>query len=115
MNERSSRSHAAFMLSLLQKSSHGNGARLSQLFLVDLAGSERVKKSRVEGEGMDQAVAINKSLHALGKNSLFLLPHLCGRQLSTGLHRQRHSGAIVDAAGSTRPLQGQQAHPHPPR
>jgi hypothetical protein len=66
MNERSSRSHAAFMLSLVQKSADGHGARVSQLFLVDLAGSERVKKSRVEGEGMDQAVAINKSLHALG-------------------------------------------------
>jgi kinesin family protein 5 len=66
MNERSSRSHAVFMLSLLQKGTDGHGARVSQLFLVDLAGSERVKKSRVEGDGLDQAVAINKSLHALG-------------------------------------------------
>lgn len=68
LNERSSRSHAAFMLSLSQKGAEGHGARVSQLFLVDLAGSERVKKSRVEGEGMDQAVAINKSLHSLGKS-----------------------------------------------
>ena len=73
MNERSSRSHAVFMLSLLQKGSDGHGARVSQLFLVDLAGSERVKKSRVVGEGLDQAVAINKSLHALGNASLFAI------------------------------------------
>ena len=48
---------------------------MSQLFLVDLAGSERVKKSRVEGEGLGEAVAINKSLHALG--DLLLLQHFC--------------------------------------
>ena len=54
MNEHSSRSHAAFMLSLLQTSADGQGARTSQLCIVDLAGSERVKKSRVEGEGLDQ-------------------------------------------------------------
>jgi len=75
MNERSSRSHAAFMLSLLQKGHDGHGARVSQLFIVDLAGSERVKKSRVEGDGLGEAVAINKSLHALG--DLLLLQHFC--------------------------------------
>ena len=74
MNERSSRSHACFTLSLVQKGCEGQGARVSQLFLVDLAGSERVKKSRVEGEGMEQAVAINKSLHALGTRALLQLP-----------------------------------------
>jgi hypothetical protein len=34
----------------------------SQLHLVDLAGSERVKKSKVEGLRLREAVGINSSL-----------------------------------------------------
>jgi hypothetical protein len=66
MNDRSSRSHACFTISLLQQSGDGHSARSSQLCIVDLAGSERLKKSLVEGQTLDEAVAINKSLHALG-------------------------------------------------
>lgn len=39
----------------------------SQLHLVDLAGSERVKKSKVTGQRMKEAVGINSSLLVLGK------------------------------------------------
>jgi hypothetical protein len=39
----------------------------SQLHLVDLAGSERVKKSKVAGLRMREAVNINSSLLALGR------------------------------------------------
>jgi hypothetical protein len=39
----------------------------SQLYLVDLAGSERVKKSKVTGQRMREAVGINSSLLVLGK------------------------------------------------
>lgn len=39
----------------------------SQLHLVDLAGSERVKKSKVTGTRMREAVGINSSLLVLGK------------------------------------------------
>lgn len=39
----------------------------SQLHLVDLAGSERVKKSKVEGGRLKEAVGINSSLLVLGK------------------------------------------------
>ena len=39
----------------------------SQLHLVDLAGSERIKKSKVEGTRLKEAVGINSSLLTLGK------------------------------------------------
>lgn len=88
MNERSSRSHTALVIHVSQKvngekmrkfsqaggtslcdalkdcSEGGAGDRLlrSQLHLVDLAGSERVKKSKVEGVRLREAVCINSSL-----------------------------------------------------
>jgi len=88
MNERSSRSHTALVIHVLQKLNGekmqklselgdsslcgalrnsavgGGGDRLlrSQLHLVDLAGSERVKKSKVEGVRLREAVGINSSL-----------------------------------------------------
>lgn len=39
----------------------------SKVTLVDLAGSERIKKSGVAGKELTEAVAVNKSLSALGK------------------------------------------------
>jgi hypothetical protein len=87
MNERSSRSHTALIVHVAQKLSVSSfspsalqditgrcqslrdcaaaGGDLllhSQLHLVDLAGSERVKKSRVEGQRLREAVGINSSL-----------------------------------------------------
>ncbi len=40
---------------------------LLQLQLVDLAGCEQLKKSKVEGHAKREAVAINRSLLALGR------------------------------------------------
>jgi hypothetical protein len=42
-------------------------ARAGKLFLVDLAGSEKVSKTGVEGQQLEEAKRINKSLSALGK------------------------------------------------
>lgn len=69
MNERSSRSHTAMIVQIIQvdtRSPQENMIR-SQLHLVDLAGSERVKKSKVVGEQLNEAIGINRSLLVLGK------------------------------------------------
>lgn len=65
MNERSSRSHLIF--TIRTKTKEGDATIRDGMFaLVDLAGSERIKKSEVAAEGLREAVAINKSLSALG-------------------------------------------------
>jgi len=91
MNDVSSRSHAIFMVDLVQAEQENPDAnpmesikasprkdkkilRQSRLCLVDLAGSERVKRSGVEGKAMQEAQHINKSLAALGNvvNGLYM-------------------------------------------
>jgi hypothetical protein len=81
MNERSSRAHTLVIFHIAQKrsitseslsvpSSTPNAVEVlvnSQLYLVDLAGSERVKKSKVTGQQMREAVGINSSLLVLGR------------------------------------------------
>lgn len=80
MNDRSSRAHTIFTMFVSQSMRGGaggpeaadeNGTRCalvqSKLFFVDLAGSERVKRSKVTGETLSQAIGINQSLHVLGK------------------------------------------------
>ena len=63
MNKKSSRSHAIFLLRILNK----DNGRLSTLYLVDLAGSERIKKSGVERDRVSETISINSSLTILGK------------------------------------------------
>ena len=86
MNDRSSRAHSIFILSLTQTSASTGVQRKSKLFLADLGGSEQVKKSKVDaglsrrqgaeeefstgfhmGERMKEAVNINLGLLALKK------------------------------------------------
>lgn len=87
MNERSSRAHTLVIFHITQQRAvNGLTAAVpavdteaqataapqellvhSQLYLVDLAGSERVKKSKVTGQRMREAVGINSSLLVLGK------------------------------------------------
>ena len=65
MNDSSSRSHSVLLLDVTTRA----GAKIlkGKLHLVDLAGSERVKKSEVQGQAFDEAVAINNSLTTLGR------------------------------------------------
>ncbi|KAH8617865.1 Microtubule binding Kinesin motor domain [Trypanosoma vivax] len=73
MNERSSRSHAIFSVTLIQKrlGKTKDGAESStelraKVNLVDLAGSERAKSTGAEGGTLREGANINKSLTVLG-------------------------------------------------
>lgn len=67
MNERSSRSHTAIIVTINQNYLNEDRLVKSTLHLVDLAGSERVKKSNVTGLRLQEAIGINNSLLVLGK------------------------------------------------
>nr|POF05927.1 kinesin-like protein klpa [Quercus suber] len=65
-NERSSRSHSIFILTLRGRCDATGENSEGILNLVDLAGSERLKQSGAEGNRMKETQAINKSLSSLG-------------------------------------------------
>lgn len=79
MNDRSSRAHALFIMTLAQADPGSDRLVTSQLFLADLGGSEQVKRSEVHhgvmtahhghvlGSRMREAVYINLGLLALKK------------------------------------------------
>eukprot|EP01065_Artemidia_motanka_P045858 TRINITY_DN6820_c0_g2_i1.p1 TRINITY_DN6820_c0_g2~~TRINITY_DN6820_c0_g2_i1.p1 ORF type:complete len:710 (+),score=268.37 TRINITY_DN6820_c0_g2_i1:528-2657(+) len=69
MNAQSSRSHALFTIELLQRPLGRTDVHplTSRVCLCDLAGSERLKKSQAQGQALEEARHINKSLSALGK------------------------------------------------
>eukprot|EP01012_Entosiphon_sulcatum_P027182 TRINITY_DN3276_c0_g1_i2.p1 TRINITY_DN3276_c0_g1~~TRINITY_DN3276_c0_g1_i2.p1 ORF type:complete len:787 (+),score=177.89 TRINITY_DN3276_c0_g1_i2:28-2388(+) len=66
MNDESSRSHSIFCITITQKHSIKLDQRTGKLFLVDLAGSEKVGKTKAEGQQLEEAKLINKSLTTLG-------------------------------------------------
>ena len=68
MNERSSRSHAIFIIYIetSEQTETRTLIKAGKLNLVDLAGSERQKKTGAEGDRLKEAIKINLSLSALG-------------------------------------------------
>jgi len=66
MNEHSSRSHSVFLINVKQENLETQKQLTGKLYLVDLAGSEKVSKTGAEGQTLDEAKNINKSLSALG-------------------------------------------------
>jgi len=66
MNTGSSRSHVLFIMKVHTVSVTSGAEQTGKLLFVDLAGSERIKKSEVSGDGLREAIEINKSLSALG-------------------------------------------------
>ncbi|XP_018329518.1 kinesin-like protein KIF3A [Agrilus planipennis] len=65
MNDRSSRSHAIFMINIEQRCQGDNTMVLGKLNLVDLAGSERLIRTQATGDGLKEATNINQSLSVL--------------------------------------------------
>lgn len=66
MNADSSRSHSIFLINVKQEDTKTETKLTGKLYLVDLAGSEKVGKTGAEGETLEEAKNINKSLSALG-------------------------------------------------
>lgn len=69
MNERSSRSHAIFSITVECSEKGPDGqhhVRMGKLHLVDLAGSERQAKTGATGQRLKEATKINLSLSTLG-------------------------------------------------
>lgn len=69
MNDHSSRSHLVLTVYVQGRHAAASGVTTTtraKLHLVDLAGSERVRKSGAEGQALEEAKCINKSLSALG-------------------------------------------------
>eukprot|EP00053_Salpingoeca_punica_P009452 m.84665 g.84665 ORF g.84665 m.84665 type:complete len:962 (+) comp15031_c0_seq2:203-3088(+) len=66
MNDISSRSHSVFLMEITQRDTIKGGVKTGKLYLVDLAGSEKVSKTGADGEVLEEAKNINKSLSALG-------------------------------------------------
>lgn len=66
LNERSSRSHSVFTLTLRGEDMQTDRTTMGVLHLVDLAGSERLAQSKAEGTRLKETLAINKSLSCLG-------------------------------------------------
>lgn len=66
MNDASSRSHLIFSI-IVDSTNVNTGVRtIGKLSFVDLAGSEKSSKTGTDGEGQEEANAINLSLSALG-------------------------------------------------
>jgi len=66
MNGASSRSHLVLSIIVEGKVQETQAVIYGKVTLCDLAGSERPKKSEVVGDGLKEAIEINKSLSALG-------------------------------------------------
>lgn len=66
MNAVSSRSHSLVQVIIGQENTETGTKIEGKLFMVDLAGSERIGKTGAQGQRLEEAKFINKSLSALG-------------------------------------------------
>jgi hypothetical protein len=97
MNSDSSRSHLFVILKVKILNKATNKEIKGKVTLVDLAGSERVKDSMVEGEALQEAIEINKSLTTLGD---------CMSEISKGgknvnMRNTPLTAALADSLGGT--------------
>ncbi|CAK9043208.1 Kinesin-like protein KIN-14E (Kinesin-like calmodulin-binding protein) (Protein ZWICHEL) [Durusdinium trenchii] len=66
MNSESSRSHLVLIIKIISVNKETKEVLKGKMLMCDLAGSERLKKSEVTEHQQTEAIAINKSLTALG-------------------------------------------------
>ena len=92
LNAQSSRSHLVVVYSLLGS----RGERRGQIALVDLAGSERLARTEAVGERREEAVAINRSLSALGD----VLHALIGKTVPSDTPSARPRSPCANSSGS---------------
>ena len=65
LNDRSSRSHSSFNITLVRVDPVGDNALISNISFCDLAGAERNKKTNATGARCAEAIKINNSLSFL--------------------------------------------------
>jgi kinesin family protein 5 len=66
MNQNSSRSHSLFIVTVFQQDNLTESTKTGKMYFVDLAGSEKMSKTGAEGQTLEEAKNINKSLLMLG-------------------------------------------------
>eukprot|EP00662_Eupelagonemidae_sp_cell21_P027242 gene27242-7131_t len=84
--------------------------RNGKLTICDLAGSERLGKSQVDGDGMREAIAINKSLTALGNALSKQKPQKAGFFTGKGGHVPYRDHELTLALQGGRRACGNSAH-----
>eukprot|EP00595_Chromulina_sp_UTEXLB2642_P003564 CAMPEP_0196764274 /NCGR_PEP_ID=MMETSP1095-20130614/5787_1 /TAXON_ID=96789 ORGANISM="Chromulina nebulosa, Strain UTEXLB2642" /NCGR_SAMPLE_ID=MMETSP1095 /ASSEMBLY_ACC=CAM_ASM_000446 /LENGTH=744 /DNA_ID=CAMNT_0042119433 /DNA_START=117 /DNA_END=2351 /DNA_ORIENTATION=+ len=86
MNEKSSRAHTLFRLTIESKERNSNAVLVSSLNLVDLAGSENAKQTNSKGERALEAKYINQSLLTLST----IIHKLSEEKTTTGAVKRQH-------------------------
>jgi len=99
MNDASTRSHCLFIIWVESTPPGSDVVRRSKLHLVDLAGSERVSRTGVEGKLLNEAKAINLSLHYLERVIVALHARSQGKQMHVPYRDSMMTSVLRDSLG----------------
>eukprot|EP00434_Breviolum_minutum_P005374 symbB.v1.2.004738.t1/scaffold275.1/size244369/8 len=99
MNDASTRSHCLFIIWVDSTQEGSDVVRRSKLHLVDLAGSERVSQTGVNGKLLQEAKAINVSLHYLERVIVALHARSKGTQAHVPYRDSMMTSVLRDSLG----------------
>lgn len=99
MNDASTRSHCLFIIWIDSTKPGSDVVRRSKLHLVDLAGSERVSQTGVTGKLLNEAKAINLSLHYLERVIVALHSRSKGVQAHVPYRDSMMTSVLRDSLG----------------